>query len=385
MAERPRIILHAGMHKTGSTVLQEVFGTRGVPGVAVPGVAVPGGARANLSDMVMLLFADGALLDKIHAARWPHLGRRGLLRARARSRAQLAAQIEGWLARGTAPRFLVSAEDISAPDFDHAAVARMAEFFHRFGADLHVHAYARAPVSFMQSAFQQRVKQEKPGAVDLDAAGLWPCYRARFEPLDAVFGPERVHLRAFDPGIFEGGDVVADFAGWIGAGPVIGPGAAAPARANDGLSLEAVCVIFCRLAGRLARDYPAPDLAARFRATPARALAGFGTRRFAFSRAFLDPALRAHRADLDWIEARLGRKLPDPAPPGPETGPEAAPGSAAEMREVAETCRAELCRFLRQTPPPPTGPRHALARFHTRLHTGLRNRLRRGLGRPDEA
>lgn len=384
MAERPRIILHAGMHKTGSTAIQELFGTHGVPGASVAavgmaGVDPPGGPRANLSDVVLLLFAEGALLDKTHAARWPHLSRRALLRARDRTRDRLGARIESWLetGTGTAPLFLVSAEDISAPDFDHAAVARMAEFFGRFGAETHVHAYARAPASFMQSAFQQRVKQEKPGAVDLDAANLWPRYRARFEPLDDVFGPDRVHLRAFDPDAFEGGDVVADFAGWLGLGPVTAP----RGRANDGLSCEAVCVIFCRLAGLLARDYPAPDLAARFRATPARALAGFGTQRFAFSPAFLAPALTAQRADLDWIEARLGRALPDRrmATSG------AAPGSAAEMRAIAETCRDELCRFLRQAPPPPTGPRQALTRLGRRLHTGLRKGVRRGLGRRDEA
>ena len=367
MAERPRIILHAGMHKTGSTAIQEVFGTHGVAGVDHPG-----GARANLSDMVLLLFAEGPLLDKIHAARWPHLSRRALLRARAQQRDRLSARIGAWLESGTAPLFLVSAEDISAPDFDRAAVARMAAFFHRFDAETHVHAYARAPASFMQSAFQQRVKQEKPGAVDLDAANLWPRYRARFEPLDDVFGPDRVHLRAFDPDAFEGGDVVADFAGWLGVGPVTAP----RGRANDGLSCEAVCVIFCRLAGLLAQDYPAPDLAARFRATPARALAGFGTRRFAFSRTFLEPAQAAGRADLDWIEARLGRRLPDRAMTGSE-----ATDSAADMRAIAETCRADLCRFLAETPPPPTGPRQALTRLGRRLRTGLR----RGLGRPGEA
>jgi len=375
MAERPRIILHAGMHKTGSTAIQERFGTHGVPGVAVPGVAVSGGPRANLSDIVLLLFAEGPLLDKIHAARWPHLSRRALLRARARSRDQLAAQIGAWLADGTAPRFLISAEDISAPDFDRAAVARMAAFFGRFGgqfgAETHLHAYVRAPASFMQSAFQQRVKQEKPGAVDLDAANLWPRYRARFEPLDDVLGPDRVHLRAFDPDAFTGGDVVADFAGWLGVGPVTAP----PARANDGLSCEAVCVVFCRLAGLLPEDYPAPDLAARFRATPARALAGFGTRRFAFSQPFLDPARAAQRADLDWIEARLGRGLPD------RQAPVAAPGNAADMRMVSETCRDDLCRFLAQAPSPPTGTRQALTRLGRRLRTGLR----RGLGRPGEA
>ena len=365
MAERPRIILHAGMHKTGSTAIQEVFGSHGVAGVDHPG-----GTRANLSDMVLLLFAEDALLDKTHAARWPHLGRRALLRARAQERDRLEARIGAWLERGTAPLFLVSAEDISAPDFDRAAVARMAEFFHRFDAETHVHAYARAPASFMQSAFQQRVKQEKPGAVDLDAANLWPRYRSRIAPLDDVFGPDRVHLRAFDPEMFPEGDVVADFADWLGVGPVTAP----CARANDGLSCEAVCVIFCRLAGLLARDYPAPDLAARFRATPARALAGFGTRAFAFSPAFLAPAQAAQRADLDWIEARLGRALPDRARDG-------GVGSAAEMHAVAETCRDDLCRFLHQAPPPPTGARQALRRLGRHLHT----RLCRGLGSRDEA
>ena len=101
---------------------------------------------------------------------------------------------------------------------------------------------------------------------------------------------------------FPGGDVVADFAAKLG---VALPGAR-PVRANDGLSREAMAVAWCRLAGCLGPDYPDRARAARFRATPARALSGFGQGRFAFAEAVLAPAVAAQRADLDWMEVPAG-------------------------------------------------------------------------------
>lgn len=353
MAERGRIVIHAGMHKTGSTAIQEVFGTGGVAGVDHPG-----GPRANLSDEVLLLFAEGALLEKFHAARLPHLSRRALMRRRARTEARLAAR----LARSRAPLWLFSAEDIAAPDFDAAATARMADLLGRSGRGIEVQAYVRAPVSFMQSAFQQRVKQDKPGAAALDADTLWPRYRARFEKFDLVFGRDRVHLHAFDPATFPGGDVVADFAAKLGVALPEAP----PVRANDGLSREAMAVAWCRLAGCLGADYPDRARAARFRATPARALSGFGQGRFAFAEAFLAPAIAAQRADLDWMEARLGRTLPDRAPPADGIA------DAGDMAAIAESCGTALAAHLDTLPPPPSRPRRAL----TRLARGWR----RGLG-----
>lgn len=352
MAEGARIVIHAGMHKTGSTAIQAVFGARGVPGVDHPG-----GSRANQSDTVLLLFAEGQLLEKFHAARLPHLSRRTLMRRRAREEARLAARLE----RSGAPVFLFSAEDIAAPDFDTAATARMAEFLGRSGRRIEVQAYVRAPVSFMQSAFQQRVKQEKPGAATLDAGTLWPRYRDRFEKFDTVLGRDRVHLHAFDPAAFPGGDVAADFAARLG---VALPGVP-PVRANDGLSREAMAVAWCRLAGRLGPDFPDAARGARFRATPARALAGFGQGRFAFAEAFLAPAIAAQHADLDWIEGRLGRALPDRAPPADGIA------DAAGMAAIAESCRGALAAYLDTLPPPPSRPHRALARLARGMRRGL--------------
>ncbi|MBK1634220.1 hypothetical protein [Rhodovulum adriaticum] len=352
MAELPRIVVHAGMHKTGSTAIQEVFGIRGVAGVDHPG-----GPRANLSDTVLLLFAEGALLDKFHATRMPHLGRAALLRRRDRERARIEARLRSC----RAPVFLFSAEDIAAPDFDAGATARMAEFLSPHGHAIEVIAYVRGPVSFMQSAYQQRVKQDKPGAVALDAHNLWPGYRARFEKLDQVFGRDKVHLRAFDTGAFREGDVVLDFADALGVNLADAP----RLRANDGLSREAMSVAYCRLAGLLPDDYPTARLAARFRATPARAWAGFGTGKFTFSDAFLAPALAAHRADMEWIEDRLGRPLPDRAPDPNGIG------TAADMQAIAQECRAALATALDTMPAPPTRAGRALRRVGHYLHRGL--------------
>jgi len=352
MAERLRTIIHAGMHKTGSTAIQEVFGARGVAGVGHPG-----GPRTNLSDMVLLLFAEGALLEKFHTARLPHLSQRALMRKRARNEAKLASELSAC----RAPVFLFSAEDIAAPDFDTAATRRMADFFRGFDRTIEVQAYVRAPVSFMQSAFQQRVKQGKREAAKLDASTLWPCYRDRFEKFDTVFGRENVHLHPFDPKHFRDGDVVADFADRLGVALPEAP----PTRANDGLSGEAMAIAWCRLAGRLPADYPDAATASRFRATPARALSGFGKRKFAFAETFLAPTIAAQDDDLAWIEERLGQPLPD-RPPHAD-----AIGTGADMEAIAEENRAALAAYLATLPPLPSRPRRAMKRITRRLRWGL--------------
>ncbi|SUZ31964.1 hypothetical protein ROE7235_01715 [Roseibaca ekhonensis] len=322
-----RIVLHAGMHKTGSTAIQQAFCSD-----PPKGLSLPGGPRLNQSDDVQLLFQTGAALDKFHAARYRHLDSAAL----GRWRDDLAARWRSALARARTPVFLISAEDLSAPDFGQDALVRLVDFLRatRPEAQIEAIAYVRAPRGFMQSAFQQRVKEEKPAARDLDPASLWPNYRARLEKFDAVLGADAVTLRIFAPTHFPNGDVVADLGSFLEVSTASGN------QANDGLSLEAMAVAQARLAGRLPVDFPNRALAERFRALPARSLAGLGTRRFAFSDSLVAPVLTANSHDLDWIESRLGQRLTERAAP-----PDAI-GSADELLTLAIDSRDALAAYV---------------------------------------
>lgn len=347
-----RIVLHAGMHKTGSTAIQAAF-CRTPP----DGVETPGGPRLNLSDDVQLLFQTGPALEKFRAARYAHLDAAAL----ARWRADVLERWRAALRRCRAPVFLISAEDLSAPDFGMDALARLVAFLHETcpGAGIEALAYIRPPVPFMQSAFQQRVKEDKPAAREIDLRSLWPGYRARLEKFDTVLGTDAVLLRPFDPSAFPEGDVVADMA------QVLGVRTAGGQRANDGLSLEAMAVAQARLARALPDDYPSPETAARFRALPARALQGFGARRFGFAADLIIPVLAAQADDLRWMETRLGRPF-DPASPPPD-----AIHDAADLRAIALDSRDALAAYVAACPAPVRTARlRALAGRLRRVLTG---------------
>lgn len=349
-----RIILHAGMHKTGSTAIQRAFCAQ-----PIAGLATPGGPRLNQSDDVQLLFQQGAALEKFRAARYGHLDAARL----ARWRDEVANRWRAALASCTAPVFLITAEDLSAPDFGPEALHRLAGLLQsaRPDARVQVLAYVRPPVSFMQSAYQQRVKEGKRSALDLDPLGLWPGYRARLEKFDTVFGPDAVTLRAFDPAGFPGGDVVADMAAFLGVPALVGG-----LRANDGFSLQAMAVAYARQAGSLPDDFPSAATAARFRALPARALAGFGGGKFAFSADFAAPALANGRDDLAWIERRIGRPMGDAA------RAESRVGGPAELLAIALDSRDALAAYVADLPAPPAMVR--LRDLASRLRTRLTRR-----------
>ena len=82
---------------------------------------------------------------------------------------------------------------------------RLADFYRKLGYQPRVVAYVKRPISFMQSAFQQRIKTNLR-RLDV-ASGLWPKYRDRLEKMDEIFGRENVDLHVFDSSTLIKGDV----------------------------------------------------------------------------------------------------------------------------------------------------------------------------------
>ena len=287
----PRIIIHVGMHKTGTSSIQDTFYHS-----TNPEIAYVDWERSNHSSLFVMLFQEKRKFDKYHMfqnagpafiARLPKL--------RALWRERVSTQI-----RDAAGKTVIfSAEDCSAPIFE-AAVERMHRFFSEISPDISVVGYARAPGSFIQSAFQQNLRGGN--LIDLEGKGLRPNYQTRLERFDRIFGRDSVTFKEFHPDRLIGGNVVTDFAATIG---VDAPPADEIVHANTALSLEATALLYVQRKfgrGMVAGFRNAEQANNHFVSK----LARIGTNKFALSPAIRDPLLERIADDVAWIEGRLG-------------------------------------------------------------------------------
>ena len=289
--EAVKVIIHAGMPKTGSTSIQRTFAHRDLGHVRYFRWRI-----ANHTELFALLF-----FEPVEHFR--------LFKRRGESREALLQQREKWLesfeqdlTRPGASTCLLSAEAITNPRALFALAPPKA-FLEKYSDDIQVVAYIRPPVSFMQSLFQERVKN---GNTVFNPRHFWPRYRRRIEPLDRVFGRENVTLRKFDPKTLENGNVVDDLAEF--AGIALPPG---PARnENESLSLEALALLFVqRKFGRgIATGFPGAT--GKHDAFMKR-LAAIGKEKIRFASELVLPVIEARKADLEWMERRLSEPLLD--------------------------------------------------------------------------
>jgi hypothetical protein len=292
-----KIIIHVGMHKTGSSSIQHTFARLQHPDLEY----IEWNSGGNHSALFVLLFEDADKLAGYHAfkARGPEFIRK-LPALREEWRARVSTQLAG----AGDKTVIFSAEDISGPRFKNAS-QRLHDFFAGWSNDISVIGYARPPAGFMASAFQQRLKGGN--TPDLFSGGASPTYRARFEKIDRIFGRDDVRLRGFAPNSLLNGDVVQDFAHEIGVGPLKEDQII---RANESLSLEAVALLYVQRKmgqGFVQGFNGAPAANNTFIAR----LATIGTRKFAFSPQMLAPLLEKERADIAWMEDRLGHPFAD--------------------------------------------------------------------------
>ena len=288
-----KVIIHAGMHKTGSTSIQETF------------------VRHDLGH--------------VRYFRWRSISHTGLFallfsepvedfwyfKRNGDSREELLQQREKWLESFeqdlTRPGWstcLLSTEAITHPHPQClSALAPLKAFLEKYSDDIQVIAYIRPPVGFMQSIFQQAIQS---GRSVLNPQGRWPRYRHRIERLDRVFGRENVTLRKFDPKTLENGSVVDDLAEF--AGIALPPGSAR--NKNESLSLEALALLFVqRKFGRgIATGFPG---ASGKNAALRKCLAAIGKEEIRFAPELLLPIIEANKADLEWMERRLSEPLLD--------------------------------------------------------------------------
>jgi hypothetical protein len=290
-----RVVIHAGMHKTGSSAIQQAFSQR-----QAPDFHYLDWYSSNHCELFVYLFQEMHEILNYHSvrARGPEFQAR-IPAIRAEWNERLTSQLDACRDKTV----LLSAEDISFPTMA-AATARMRDFFARWTSDIRVIAYVRSPTSFAQSAFQQLLKEG--GTARLDPAVLWPHYRARFAHFDTIFGRENVTLRSYDDLADRDVGIVEDFGRWIGMETAGQP----EVRVNETLSAEAIALLY--LQRRFGDGFVSGSpQALQGNDTFIGMLGRIGEKKLAF-----DPALWAAldfdmAGDLAWIEERMQMRLKD--------------------------------------------------------------------------
>jgi hypothetical protein len=290
------LVLHAGMMKTGTTSIQ------------VSMASVPQGAdyhylyhhSNNSSTPMRLAFCN----DPPAALRHDVFGAPDYREA---FRKHLA---EGL--RQDSPTFVISAEMISA-SFGREDHVAMRDWFSRHVPRTRIVVYVREPGSFIESLYQQTLKEFGNGKVR--PLALYPRYRQKFEAMEEVFGRENVVYRTFDPARFVGGDIVLDFASVAG----FTFNKTAIVRANDSLTLPAATLLHT-----YHRHLPEGHQL-RLNVNPGkrrmiRLLGLVRGPKLRLDRTLVVPVLRRQVEDTAWIASRVDQPLPPYRPAGDGEG-----------------------------------------------------------------
>ena len=215
------LILHIGMHKTGTTSIQSSLNRFDNGSVRYAQLS-----DVNHSIPIYTLFAQEKYKYHIHRNR-----------SRSRADVDVIAQdtrdsLNTELALGR-DRLIISGEDIAL--IDPAGVDAMANFFEQRVDRIRVLAYVRDPIGFASSALQQRIiggnrQTEIPT----------PEYRKRFEKYIDRFGRSAVEFVGFSKSALNGASVVQDFYERIG----IDHSSLKEKRANISATLNGIRMVY---------------------------------------------------------------------------------------------------------------------------------------------
>lgn len=287
-----RCILHIGMHKTGTSSIQQ----------SLHGFADDAFVYADISDHSNHARTIFELIGFDAKSRKAAHGERRQRRAsRLAPSRDVERRVEDSIKRSGTRTYVISGEGLLVLPTRHLEDLR--DYLQARFDDVAVYAAIRAPASYMASAFQERLKTaNRLSALDLLR---YRDYRRTFVKFDEVFGKENVTMWKFDPGTFPEGCVVQDFCQRLGI--------AFPkeriVRANESLSREAVSLLYTYR--KYGQRFGSLSISPRENRALVRKLTLIGKTRFRFAPELTSPVLNTNREDIAWMEQRLGSQLRD--------------------------------------------------------------------------
>lgn len=299
--------LHIGMPKTGTMSIQASLGKApSLPGIKYLMLA----KQTNCSAALMEIYA-GEIPQRERA-------KRALWTAdeHAARKAQLLKQLRNGFS-GDFDRFVLSGEQLHNLTLEQLTALQKELASHV--DEVRVLAYVREAASWMESAFQQRVKTGDVADFN-NLRRVLPEYRSKLERFDKAFGRDKVTLWKFEPATFVGKDVVLDFCSKLGF--EFDPGQIV--LDNEGVSRDGVGLLY------LYRHYAKPaKMTAQDKQDVRllmRQMGSLSGDKMRIAPKVLAPYLADIAADMAWMEGRLGAIVSTP--------PTAKPGAIATEAEL---------------------------------------------------
>lgn len=207
-----RIVLHIGLHKTGTSSIQETLRVNRER-LIERGLLFPRTLPGNHSNLFYNAF--GAAPETYHANRARGLGREEIATRTARTLAALAEEV----AASPCETIVFSGED--ACTFDKAAAERAHEFFAGLvpGAAIEILFYTRHPIDYIASAVQENVKGNGltvARAKQIHTGTAPRRYQRVHDVFAGVFGKEALRFRSFEAARERPGGLIADFMAALG-------------------------------------------------------------------------------------------------------------------------------------------------------------------------
>lgn len=283
-------IIHIGMPKTGSSALQnslfhKIYDKR----VSYANLPIP-----NHSKIIYSLFATNPEENNYHQKR--NMGREEIERQNTKYKKLL---LEGFT-NDTSSIEVISGEGIIHIDPD--GLYRMKTFLEPYFEKIVVAGYVRPPKSFIESAFQQRVKYHELNSFDFTP--VFPKYMKKLKKFDRVFGRKNVKLWKFDPKSFPNFDIVLDF--YHRFGFEVNPEYQTQ-RSNDAISREATSLLYVN------NKYVTPVYAVALELQINRVLvekvAEIGKTKLRFSRTLFEDLMQSNKMSIEWVEDRLNSSM----------------------------------------------------------------------------
>jgi hypothetical protein len=283
-----RCIVHIGMHRTGSTSIQHSL--RGFSDSRFSYAQL--GDDPNHSLAMYSLFASEPERHPIHRRNGTDTV--GVSDFIGRIRADLEQAVSA--AKGRT--LVISGEDIGSLPRD--GLVKLRDDFEKRFEDVTLVGYIRPLAGLMTSVFQHRVRIGDTNGFDLERQ--YRPYKGTFGRFDEVFGQDRVNLWKFDVGSFPGRCAVQDFCARLG----IDLPSERIVRLNESLPRQAVGLLYTY--NKLG-PHGAMLMNGLERQKLVDLLATIGNDPFRISVDVVKPILERNRADIAWMETRLGQAL----------------------------------------------------------------------------
>lgn len=277
-----RLILHIGMHKTGTSSIQDtmfsIYGKQHSPyihfGMPNSSLAIIKGFSNTFRDR------PGVKAQNLND---------GEIEAR---RIDARSLINKTLKEFRGELGVISAEEFSTLTYEE--FSDFVDFVSPYCNSIEVIGYVRSPHSYVQSVFQQRLKKSRQ---TFSYPKVNVRYKSFFEKFDGILGRENVTLREFSPDSLYNGCVVQDFFDFLGMGleerDIV--------RTNDSLSFPAVQLLYIyRLLNPIVKTGDMEIV---------EKLSKLEGEKFTLSDNVLGSLAKFDAEDILWMESRLGRSL----------------------------------------------------------------------------